>query len=128
MVLEPGLRITLKGFLLLRKQLAPSSADKCSGSNWLKSSWEDWHSGFREIWERISDAGTLAMVQPCAFLLVGIIVSTKHGSEALFLDAMNKEADARGQKHANRLSECLTSSLGNDFCNQLACVCSGGLS
>ena len=41
---------------------------------------------------------------------------------------MNKEADARGQKHANRLSECLTSSLGNDLRNRLACVCSGGLS
>lgn len=117
-----GLRVTLKGFLLLCRQLAPSSADKCSGSIWLKSSWDDWHCGFREIWNVSVMLAPLAMVQPCTFLLVGIIVSVKHGSEALFLDAMNKEADARGQKHANRLSECLTSSLGNDLRNRLACV------
>ena len=40
MLLVSGLRVTLKGFLLLCRQLAPSSADKCSGSIWLTSSWD----------------------------------------------------------------------------------------
>lgn len=79
--------------------------------------------------ECICDAGTLGKWYSRAsetFLLVGIVVSTKHGSQALFLDAVNQETDARGQKHAERLAECLTSTFGDDLHKRLACVCADG--
>lgn len=79
--------------------------------------------------ECICDAGTLGKWYSRTsetFLLIGIVVSTPHMSQSLFLEAVNEQCDARGPQHASRIHGVLRQVFGDSLSKRLACVCADG--